>query len=136
MARRYRYRDGKLCYKSSDIPYVRTLDNLNDFNESACVFLCIKYILKYYNHYLSAHQKEGFRYAIHIPEDDFIKIVNEVFPEIELDNNTIKYIFKTDKKTGITKTREIQITLRLKQGIFTKQYASEKMVLFKMCDLI
>ena len=136
MSRRYRIRDDKVCYKTPDAPYTKSLNTLADFNESACVFLMVQYILKYHNLDLNIHQREGFRYSIHIPEDDFIKLINNIFPEIEYDKNTVKYIYKTDKETLITRINGILVTLRLSQGIFTKEYAVEKFTLFKICGLI
>lgn len=133
MSRKYRFRDGKACYKTNEAPYI---ERITELNESACVYLLLKYICKYHDHYLGMHQKEGFKYSIRMSENEFMSRVNAIFPEIELDPIHVKYIYKTNKETKATEIREIIITLRLKDGIFTSEYKAEKTVLFKLCGLI
>lgn len=133
MSRKYRFRDGKACYKTNEAPYI---ERITELSESACVYLLLKYICKYHDHYLGMHQKEGFKYSIHMSENEFMSRVNAIFPEIELDPIHVKYMYKTNKETKATEIREIIITLRLKDGIFTSEYKAEKTVLFKLCGLI
>ena len=133
MSRRYRFRNGKACYKTREAPFV---ERITEISESACVYLLLKYICKYHDHYLGMHQKEGFRYSIHMPEDEFMLRVNNVFPEIELDKAHTRYVYKTNKQTKATEIAQIQITLKLKDGIFTPEYVAEKEVLFKLAELI
>lgn len=133
MSKRYRFRNGKACYKTREAPFV---ERITEISESACVYLLLKYICKYHDHYLGMHQKEGFRYSIHMPEDEFMSRVNAVFPEIELDPIHTKYIYKTNKETKVSEIRAVMITLRLKTGTFTPEYKAEKTVLFKLCGLI
>lgn len=133
MSRKYKFRDGKAYYETRKAPYI---ERITELSESACVYLLLKYICKYHDHYLGMHQKEGFRYSIRMSENEFMSRVNTIFPEIELDPIHVKYIYGTNKETKATEIRKIMITLKLKDGTFTPEYKAEKTVLFKLCGLI
>lgn len=56
MSRKYKFRDGKACYKTREAPYV---ERITELSESACIYLLLKYICRYHDHYLGMHQKKA-----------------------------------------------------------------------------